>query len=90
MDMVNGKWGAYNINGGFHQCNNNGKFESGDEIHQVKQKLTLIAVLKGKEAKAVNRARKDGFSMIYDRTKSNLNFYKVATVEDKIIQEEKK
>lgn len=20
MDQINGKWGAYNINGGFHQC----------------------------------------------------------------------
>ena len=39
------------------------------KIHQVKEKLTLIAVLKGEAAKAVNRTRRDGFSMEYDGTK---------------------
>ncbi len=68
-------------------------YESGDETHQVKQKLTLIGVLKGLEAKAVNRARKDGFSMIYvdgTKGKERLNFYKVKIVQDKIIEDETK
>ena len=62
-----------------------------DEIHQVKEKLTRIAVLKGEEAKAVNRARRDGFSMEYDGTmgRERLEFYKCVTVERKIIEEEK-
>ena len=62
-------------------------FEFCGETRQVKEKLTLIAVLKGEEAKAVNRARRDGFRMAYDRTKGKerMNFYKEETVEDKII-----
>ena len=44
-------------------------FEFCGETHQVKKKLTLIAVLKGEEAKAVNMARRDGFRMSYDGTK---------------------
>ena len=36
-------------------------FEFCGETRQVKRKLILIAVLKGEEAKAVNRARRDGF-----------------------------
>ena len=64
-------------------------YEFCDETHQVKEKLTHIAVLKGEEAKAVNRARRDGFSMTYDGTKGKerLNFYKVKTVERKTIEE---
>jgi hypothetical protein len=67
-------------------------FEFCGETHQVKKKLTLIAVLKGEEAKAVNMARRDGFRMSYDGTKGKerMNFYKDVTVEDKIIEEEKK
>ena len=66
--------------------------ESCGETHQVKEKLTRIAVLKGEEAKAVNRARRDGFSMVYDGTKGKerIEFYKCKTVERKIIEEEKK
>ena len=62
------------------------------ETHQVKEKLTRIAVLKGEEAKAVNRARRDGFSMEYDGTKGKerLEFYKCVTVARKTIEEEKK
>ena len=58
----------------------------------MKEKLTRIAVLKGEEAKALNRARRDGFSMEYDGTKGKerLDFYKVVTVERKTIEEEKK
>ena len=64
-------------------------FEFCGETHQVKEKLTRIAVLKGEEAKAVNRARRDGFSMEYDGTKGKerSEFYKPETVEDKIIEE---
>ena len=67
-------------------------YEFCDETHQVKEKLTLIAVLRGEEAKAVNRARGDGFSMTYDGTKGKerLEFYKVKTVERKTIEAEKK
>ena len=62
-------------------------FEFCGETHQVKKKLTRIAVLKGEEAKAVNSARNDGFRMAYDGTKGKerMNFYKDVTVEDKII-----
>ena len=58
----------------------------------MKEKLTRIAVLKGEEAKALNRARSHGFSMEYDGTKGKerLEFYKCETVERKIIEEEKK
>ena len=70
----------------------NHTFEFCDEIHQVKEKLTRIAVLKGKEAKALDRARKDGFSMEYDGTKGKerLEFYKCKTVERKIKEAQKK
>ena len=66
-------------------------YEFCDEIHQVKKKLTLIGVLKGEEAKALNRLRND-FTIYYDRTKGKerLEFYKEQTVENKIIEEEKK
>jgi len=65
-------------------------FEFCGETHQVKQKLTQVAVLKGEEAKALNRAR-DGFVMSYSGTKGKkrLNFYKAETVEDKIIERPK-
>jgi hypothetical protein len=55
-------------------------YESGDETHQIKQKLTRIAVLKGEEAKAVNMARKNGFVMTYSGTKGKerLDFYKAS------------
>ena len=61
------------------------------ETHQVKKKLTLIGVLKGEEAKALNRSRND-FTIYYDGTKGKerLEFYKEETVENKIIEEEKK
>ena len=59
-----------------------------DETHKVKQKLTQIAVLKGEETKALNRARKDWFVMSYSG--GRMNFFKVETVEDKIVGEEKK
>jgi hypothetical protein len=64
-------------------------YESCGETHQIKQKLTRVAVLEGEEAKAVNRARRDGFVMTYSGTKGNqrLGFYKAETVEDKIIEE---
>jgi hypothetical protein len=48
--------------------------------------------LKGEEAKVVNRTRRDGLSMQYDSTKGKerLEFYKEETMENKIIEEEKK
>ena len=62
------------------------------ETHQAKEKLTRIAVLKGEDAKAVNRTRRDGLSMQYDNTKGRerLEFYKCETVERKTIEKEKK
>ena len=52
-------------------------FESCGELHKVKTKLTLIGVLKGEEAKALNRSRND-FTIYYDGTKGKerLEFYK--------------
>ncbi len=66
-------------------------FEFCGETHQVKKKLTRIAVLKGEEAKAVNRARRDGFRTAYDGTKGKerLDFYKDETVEDNILEGQK-
>ena len=66
-------------------------FELCGETHQVKKKLTLIGVLKGEEAKKLNRSRHD-FTIYYDGTKGKqrLEFYKEETVEDKIIKEDKK
>lgn len=63
--------------------------ELSGETHQIKHKLTQIAVLKGEEARALNRARRDGFVMSYSGTKGKerLDFYKTETVEDKIIEE---
>ena len=65
-------------------------FEFCGETHHVKKKLTLIVVLKGEEAKALNRSR-NGFTIYYDGTKGKerLEFYKDETVEAKIIEEEK-
>jgi hypothetical protein len=62
-------------------------FEFCGETHQVKEKLTRIAVLKGEDAKAVNGTRTDGLCMAYDGTKGKerLEFYKVETVENKIV-----
>ena len=57
-------------------------YESCDETHAVKQKLTRIAVLKGQEVKAVNKAREDGYQWyIGNKGKETLEFYKVETVE---------
>jgi hypothetical protein len=63
-------------------------FEFCGETRQVKKKLTLIGVLKGEEAKALNRSRHD-FTIYYDGTKGKqrLEFYKEETVENKIIEE---
>jgi hypothetical protein len=49
----------------------------------VKKKLTLVGVLKGEEAKALNRSRND-FTIYYDGTKGKerLEFYKEETVEN--------
>jgi hypothetical protein len=65
-------------------------FEFCGETHQVKKKLTLFGVLKGEEAKALNRSRHD-FTIYYYGTKGKerLEFYKEETVEDKIIHREK-
>ena len=69
--------------------NDNFTFEFCGETHQVKKKLTCIAVLKGEEAKALNRSRHD-FTIYYDGTKGKerLEFYKEETVENKTIEEE--
>lgn len=66
-------------------------FESCGELHKVKTKLTLIGVLKGEEAKALNRSRND-FTIYYDGTKGKerLEFYKCKAVERKTIEENKK
>lgn len=66
-------------------------FEFCGETRQVKKKLTLIGVLKGEEAKALSRSRND-FTIYYDGTKGKerLEFYKEETMENKIIEQEKK
>ena len=66
-------------------------FEFCGETRQVKKKLTLIGVLKGEEAKALNRSRND-FTIYDDGTKGKerLEFNKEETLENKIIEEQKK
>ena len=61
------------------------------ETHEVKQKLTRIGVLKGEEAKAVNRTRRDGLCIAYvgAKGKERLEFYKVRNMERKIIEAQK-
>ena len=65
-------------------------FEFCGETRRVKKKQTLIGVLKGEEAKALNRSRHD-FTMYYNGTKGKerLEFYKEETVENRIIEEQK-
>jgi hypothetical protein len=71
------------------------KVELCGETHQIKQKLTRIAVLNGEEAKSVNttRTKGDGFITRYSggtKGKGRLGFFEAETVEDKIIEEDKK